>query len=269
MSLRLRAVALALFAGAGVTRISRAARGARGASIDRSKIVDLTYTFDAHTIYWPTEPPFVRQVEHFGPQPGGWFYAAGTYAAHEHGGTHMDAPVHFNRAGLTIDKVPLTQLIGPAAVIDFSPRAARDRDATLNLDDLDRWEAAHGPLPDGAIVVARSGWGRFWPDRERYLGTAQPGDAAHLRFPGFALEAVDYLLTRRNVAALAIDTASIDPGVATDFAVHRRWLGANRPGFENVANAEQLPAAGATIFCIPMKIGEGSGAPARIFALLP
>jgi len=239
------------------------------AVIDTSKIIDLSYTFDASTIYWPTEHPFVHTFEHFGMEPAGYFYAAAKFAAPEHGGTHMDAPIHFNKNGLTVDQVPLAMMVGPAAVIDFSARAARDPDAMLSVDDIKRWEAAHGNIPDGAIVVARSGWGRYWPDKERYLGTAKRGDVAHLRFPGFSADAVKYLLDNSKVIAIAIDTPSMDPGVSKDFPVHRIWLGANHPGFENVANADKLPETGATIFCIPMKIGRGTGAPTRIFALLP
>jgi kynurenine formamidase len=238
--------------------------------IDTAKIIDLTWTFDATTIYWPTEKPLVHEREHYGiEEPGGYFYASAKFAAPEHGGTHMDAPLHFNRQGANVAQVPLSEMIGPAAVIDFSARAASDRDTTLSVDDINRYEAAYGRIPAGAIVVARSGWGKFWPDKKRYLGTDKPGDVAGLRFPGFSPEAVQFLLKNRQVIAIAIDTPSMDPGVSKDFPVHQLWLGANRPGFENLAHADQLPPSGATLFCIPMKMGDGTGAPTRIFALLP
>ncbi|HZY59916.1 MAG TPA: cyclase family protein [Candidatus Binataceae bacterium] len=237
--------------------------------INTAKILDLTHTLDKSTIYWPTESGFQFHYEHYGMTPGGYFYASGYFASPEHGGTHMDAPLHFNRDGASVDKVALTQTIGPAAVIDFSERAAKDPNATLMVADIQHYETAYGRIPDGAIVVARSGWGRFWPDRKLYMGTDKPGDVAGLRFPGFSPEAVNFMLKDRKVIALAIDTASMDPGISKDFPVHRLWLGANRPGFENLANADKLPPAGAIIFCVPMKIGGGTGAPARIFALLP
>jgi kynurenine formamidase len=240
-----------------------------GEAIDTSRIVDLTYTFDSTTIYWPTEKPMVHEREHYGMTPEGYFYASAKFAAPEHGGTHMDAPIHFSRDGATVDRVPLGEMIGPAAVIDFSARAANDPDATLSVDDISRYEAAFGKIPGGAIVVARSGWGKFWPDKNRYLGTDKPGDVAGLRFPGFSAQAAEFLLNNRNVKAIAIDTASMDPGISKDFPVHRLWLGANKPGFENLANADRLPPKGATLFCIPMKMGDGTGAPTRIFALLP
>ena len=253
-----------------VAASSMAAPGlATDTAIDPAKIIDLTYTFDTSTIYWPTEHPFVHQFEHYGMTPEGYFYSSAKFAAPEHGGTHMDAPIHFSKGAMTVDQVPLRSMIGPAVVIDFSGRAARNHDATLSVGDVKNWESAHGSLPDRAIVVARSGWGRYWPDKQLYLGTDKFGDTAHLRFPGFSADAVKYLLDSGKVIAIAIDTPSMDPGISKDFPVHRLWLGANKVGFENVANAEKLPESGATIFCIPMKIGRGTGAPTRIFAILP
>jgi kynurenine formamidase len=261
--MKLAALALGLIA-LGVTRLGYSAE-----AIKSSKIIDLTYTFDDKTIYWPGEQGFVHQFEKYGETPEHYFYSSAKYIAPEHGGTHTDAPIHFNEHGITLDQLPLADCIGPAAVIDFSARAASDPDVTLSVDDIKAYETANGAIPDGAIVVARSGWGKFWPDRKHYMGTDKPGDVADLHFPGYSAEAVTFLLTNRKVAAIAIDTASIDRGAASDFPVHRIWLGANKPGFENVANADQLPAKGATIFCIPMKIGKGTGGPTRIFALLP
>ncbi len=237
--------------------------------IEPARIIDLTYTFDASTVYWPTEHPFVHQFEHYGMTTEGYFYSSGKFAAPEHGGTHMDAPIHFSKGAMTVDQVPLSAMVGPAAVIDFSRRAAKNPDAMLSIEDIEQWESAHGRIPEGAIVVARSGWGRYWPDKRRYLGTDKFGDVSHLRFPGFSPDAVKYFLHQRKVVAIAIDTPSMDPGNSKDFPVHRLWLGANKVGFENVAHADQLPEAGATLFCIPMKIGQGTGAPTRIFAFLP
>lgn len=262
------ALAIALLT-LGVSRTGFAADAGTPVKIDTAKIIDLTYTFDASTIYWPTEKGFVHEFEKNGDTPEHYFYASANYAAPEHGGTHTDAPRHFNRDGITLDQVPLADCIGPAAVIDFSARAAKDRDAMLTVDDIKTYEAANGPIPDGAIVVARSGWGKYYPDKKRYMGTDKPGDVAGLRFPGYSAEAVDFILKNRHVVAIAIDTASMDPGNSKDFPVHRAWLGANKPGFENLAHAEKLPPKGATIFCIPMKIGNGTGGPTRIFALLP
>ncbi len=214
------------------------------AEINTAKIVDLTHTLDKNTIYWPTESGFQFHYEHNGMTSDGYFYASGHFATPEHVGTHMDAPLHFSRAGASMDKVPLAQTIGPAAVIDFSGRAARNPNAVLSVGDIAHYETDYGRIPDGAIVVGRSGWGRFWSDRERYLGIGKPGDVAGLRFPGFSAKAALFLLKQREVIAIAIDTASIDPGISKSFPVHRLWLGANRPGFENLANAGQVACGG-------------------------
>lgn len=238
-------------------------------AIDVRKVVDLSYAFGPDTIYWPTAESFTLTPVAHGRTPQGYWYTANNLCMAEHGGTHMDAPIHFNREGDTVDKIPLANCIGPAAVIDFSARAAKDRNATMSVADIEQYEKLNGPIPDGAVVVARSGWGKFWPDKKRYLGSDKSGDVEGLRFPGFSREALDYLLAHRKVTAIAIDTASIDPGISKDFMAHRVWLGANKPAFENLAHADRLPARGATIFCIPTKIGDGTGAPARIFALLP
>ncbi len=244
-------------------------RIAGAATSDQDKIVDLTYTFDASTTYWPAEGGFEHNYKLFGMQPGGYFHSSAKFAAAEHGGTHMDAPLHFNRDGMSVDQVPMNHFVGPAMVIDFSSRSLNYPDATLSLEDIHAYERTHGAIPSGAIVVGRSGWGRFWPDKKHYLGSDQPGDVAHLHFPGFFPEAVQFLLTDRNVVALAIDTASLDPGNSKDFPVHRMWLGANRVGFENLANADKLPFSGATIFCIPMKIGKGTGGASTHFRVAP
>jgi kynurenine formamidase len=239
------------------------------AAIDPAKLVDLTYTFDARTIYWPTEKGFELEEGPHGMTAGGYFYAANRFRGPEHGGTHMDAPIHFSENGATADQVPLASLVGPAVVVDVTAKADADRDYRLAVADLEAWESAHGRIPSGAIVLMRSGWGSRWPDRARYLGTDRPGDTANLHFPGFSKEAAEWLVRERDVAAIGVDTASIDHGPSRDFIVHRVVNGAGKPGFENVARLELLPEKGATLIALPMKIGDGSGAPARIVAILP
>ncbi|MEW6269478.1 MAG: cyclase family protein [Thermodesulfobacteriota bacterium] len=246
-----------------------AAAAAAPPVLDESKLVDLTYAFDDETIYWPTEKGFELEQGPHGLTPQGYFYAANRFCTAEHGGTHMDAPIHFAEGRLTVDRVPLRSVVGPAVVVDVSERAAKDRDYRLAVEDLQRWEAKYGRIPDGAIVLMRSGWGRFWPDELAYLGTAQKGDVDNLHFPGFSREAAEWLVTQRMVDAIGVDTASIDYGPSKDFIVHQVVNGADKPAFENVANLDGLPESGATLIALPMKIGGGSGAPTRIVAVLP
>src|SRR5688500_846918 len=237
--------------------------------IDAARIVDLSHTFGPDTIYWPTAEPFKLRRVTYGRQPGGYWYAANNISMAEHGGTHLDAPIHFGEGKITAAEVPLANCIGPAVVIDVSEQSARDRDYRLAVADVQNWEQRHGRIPRGAIVVMHSGWGKRWPDKKRYLGTDTPMDVENLHFPGFSKEAAEFLSRERDVAALAIDTASIDYGQSKDVIAHQVLNSANKPGFENVANVDRLPPTGATFIALPLKIKDASGAPARIIAVLP
>ncbi len=236
--------------------------------LDTARLVDLTHPFDAQTIYWPTARPFALETVAGGVTPGGFWYAANNFCAAEHGGTHLDAPVHFAEGRWTADQIPLARLIGQAVVVDIGEKAARDPDALLGRDDLTRFEAAHGPIPARAIVLVRTGWDGRWPDRARYLGTAA-ADATQLHFPGVSAEAARWLTTARRIHAIGIDTASIDHGPSRDFRAHRELGNANVPIFENLSGLAALPPRGALFIGLPMKIGGGSGGPLRAVALLP
>ncbi len=238
--------------------------------LSQARVVDLTHPYDGETIYWPTSPSrFELTRLAWGDTEGGFFYAANAFSTPEHGGTHLDAPIHFAAGGWTADQVPLERLIGPAVVIDVGRQAAADADYRLSREDVLAWEASHGPVPEGAVVLLRTGWGPRWPDRLAYLGDDAPGDASNLHFPSYGEAAARYLVEQRGVAVLGVDTASIDYGPSTDFLVHRVAAAANVPGLENVANLEALPATGAWVFALPMKIAGGSGGPVRIAALVP
>ena len=238
------------------------------AAIDESKLVDLTHPFDEKTIYWPTAKPFKWEKESWGRNAAGDWYTAGRYAASEHGGTHLDAPIHFAEGRQTADQIPVAKLVGPAVVIDVREAAAKDRDYLLSSADVLAWEARNGRIPDNAIVLVHSGWQRFWGDRKAYLGTDKAGDTANLHFPGISKEAAE-LLVERKVDAIGIDTPSLDHGPSKAFAAHRELAAANVYGLENVANLDRLPPTGATLIALPMKIKGGTGGPARIIAVVP
>jgi kynurenine formamidase len=246
-----------------------AAVGAAAVEIDAAKVVDLTYPFGAETIYWPTAQGFRLDVVSHGETPGHYWYEANNYSGAEHGGTHMDAPAHFAEDRATADRVPVTAGIGPLVRIDVSAAAAKDADYRLTREDLLRWEAAHGAIPRGAIVVMYSGWGARWPDKKRYLGTEVAGDVANLHFPGFSQDAAQFLVRERDINAIGVDTPSIDNGPSQDFIVHRVITAANKPGFENLAHLDRVPDSGAMLIALPMPIAGGSGAPLRAIALLP
>ncbi len=233
-------------------------------------VVDLTHPFDAATIYWPTEQGFRFERGDNGVTPKGYYYAANRFATAEHGGTHIDAPIHFAAAGHTTDEIELERLLGEAAVIDVADRCTADPDYQVSVADLRAWEERHGRQLVDVIVLLRTGWSRRWPDRLEYLGTEVQGAqaVAALHFPGLAPEAARWLMEQRAIKAIGIDTASIDHGQSTHFESHVTLCGHNVPIFENVANLEQLPEQGALVIALPMKIAGGSGGPLRIVAVV-
>jgi len=233
--------------------------------------IDLTHAFGADTIYWPTEKGFVLEREFAGPNPKGYYYAANRIATAEHGGTHLDAPRHFAEGRKTSDELDVGRLVGEAVVVDVTAQCAADPVYEVSPDDLVAWERAHGRQLVDVIVLLKTGWARKWPDRAAYLGTAATGPEAvtELRFPGLAPDAARWLVEQRRIKAIGIDTASIDHGPSTHFGSHVILCGAEVPIFENVADLAALPAAGAFVAALPMKIAGGSGGPLRIVARLP
>ncbi len=237
------------------------------APVQAPRVVDLTYPFDESSIYWPTDTEGFRHDQVFyGQTEDGYWYASYNFAASEHGGTHLDAPIHFAEGKQSVHQIPLERLVAPGLKISIAAQAARDRDYRLTASDIEQWEARAGQIPAGAIVLIETGWGRYWGDRLMYLGSDRPGDASDLHFPGIGRAAAE-LLVERGVALVGIDTASLDHGPSQDFIAHQVLNGANIAGLENVANLGQLPEKGFLIAALPMKIAGGSGAPCRVVAL--
>jgi kynurenine formamidase len=237
--------------------------------IKENNWIDLTYTFDSTTLYWPNNLCGFEHKEDFnGITPGGYYYSSYSISTPEHGGTHMDAPVHFAEGHLSVDKVPLTSLSGSGIIVDVSEKALKNRDYLITVGDLQEWEKANGEIKTGTIILFRTGYGQFYPNREKYFGSALTGEKAipELHFPGISPEAAAWLVKTKKAKAVGLDTPSMDYGQSKDFMTHRILLGADIPGFENVANLDKLPLKGFEIMALPMKIGGGSGAPLRIAA---
>jgi kynurenine formamidase len=235
------------------------------------ELVDLSHAYDAHAIFWPTAEPFRHDKVADGMTPAGYYYASNNFFSSEHGGTHIDAPVHFAQGRHAVDQIPLDRLVGAAAVIDVSAASAADADYQITVSDLQRWEQQHGAITADDIVLLRTGFARRWPDAATYLGTAERGEAAvaRLHFPGLHPDAARWIVANRPIRAIGIDTASIDYGQSTLYESHRVLYDKNIPAFENLATLDRLPPRGAVVIALPMKIGGGSGAPLRAVAILP
>jgi len=238
-----------------------------GVDLSKGEWIDLGHDFGDDTIYWVNAEPFKRTGTGAMTDKG-YFYASGNYSAAEHGGTHIDAPVHFAEGKKSVDQLELSQLNGPGVKIDVSSKANADRDYLITVDDIKAWEAANGTIPEWSIILLQTGFSSKWPDKKAYLGTDQHGDEAakDLHFPGLHPDAAKWLVENRKFKAIGIDTASIDFGQSTEFKTHVTLMTNNIPAFENVANLDQLPAKGFHVVAMPMKIKGGSGAPLRIAA---
>jgi kynurenine formamidase len=238
----------------------------------KGKILEMTYPYEEDTIYWPTAKPFHLEKLNWGIAEDGRWYASNEYSASEHGGTHADAPIHFAKNGRTMDQIPIAEWIGPAVKIDVCAKCDKNRDYSLTVEDIEIWEKEFGRIPEGAWVIMYTGIGtKYYPDKKKVLGTEKVGAEAipELSFPGFSPEAAEFLVKKRNITGIALDTPSIDAGKRTDFKVHQIICGANKLALENIANLDKLPLSGATLFIIPMLTKDGTGSPARVFAILP
>ncbi|MGB3563456.1 MAG: cyclase family protein [Thermoanaerobaculia bacterium] len=240
-------------------------------SLPAGTVVDLSHPYDESTVYWPTADGFELEVDFKGLTDKGFYYAANTFRTAEHGGTHIDAPIHFAEGRNTVDEIPLEQLMGQAVVIDVTDRCADDPDYLVTVGDIEQWEAEHGALPEGVIVLLQTGYEKLWPERVSYLGTDERGEeaVAKLHFPGLDPEAARWLVANRSINAIGLDTASIDFGQSTHFESHQVLFAADIPAFENLTNLHRLPATGFVVIALPMKIAGGSGGPLRVAAIVP
>lgn len=235
-------------------------------SFENGQWIDLTHEYSDETIYWPTSPEWQFNTVFVGQTEAGFYYEAFTFSTAEHGGTHLDAPIHFSEGKKTVDQISIDQLTGKAAVIDVSEKVSQNRNYQILPEDIVNWEQEHGEIEEGSILLFNTGFGAYWPDVEAYLGTTKKGPegVAELSFPGIHPETAQWLVDNRSVKAVGLDTPSLDYGKSTLYETHQILFEQNTPGFENVANLDQLPTTGAYVIALPMKIKGGSGAPVRI-----
>lgn len=255
------------------TQVSRRTAIAGGAAVAASVVLgapaqasarrglrDLTYQLrTAFPPFTPGEEAVRRTVatiEHDG-------YYMQEWRVIEHIGTHVDAPAHFTAGGRHSTELQPAELIVPAVVIDIADRAARDADTVVTVDDIRAYERRFDRIPPGAAVLMCSGWGAKAGDPGAYRGTDPAGG---LHFPGFSVDACEWLLQHRRIRSLGVDTLSIDPGASATFDTHHALTGADRYGLENLANLDRIPRHGATIFVGVIPYEGGSGGQARVLA---
>ncbi|WP_298900298.1 cyclase family protein [uncultured Psychroserpens sp.] len=239
--------------------------------ISDKTIIDLSHSYSDKTVYWVTAKEFKLDTVFKGQTDKGYYYAANNFSTAEHGGTHIDAPIHFAKDAQTVDQIPLEKLVGNAIKIDVSSKSSDDPDYLVSIEDFKNWEKNHGyKIPDGSIVLIETGFSKYYPNKAKYLGTDERGDHAVklLHFPGLSPEAATWLVENRQINSIGIDTPSIDYGQSEYFKSHVILLEKNIPAFENLTNLSMLPSNGFEIIALPMKIEGGSGAPLRIIALI-
>jgi kynurenine formamidase len=253
----------AVFAGGGAAALAALLPGEalahkRRRFKSRGRIVDLTHTFTAGFPVYIGNAPARRTLTNINPE--GFYKQEWTFD--EHSGTHIDAPGHFAAEGRFTPDLEARELFLPIVVIDIAKRAKSDPDTVVVADDLRRFESRHGRIPTGALVAMDSGWAKKVGDEAAYKG----GALGDYHFPGFGDSAIEFLLERRNAAAIGVDTLSLDNGPSTTFSVHVNWLNADNFGVENLANLDKLPPHGATAIVGVIPWQDGSGGPARVFA---
>jgi len=231
------------------------------------RLIDLSYAINDHLPPWPGDKKTFEVFPNATIERDGYFTRS--FWTLEHYGTHLDAPAHFPPGKTTVDEISVHKLIGPAIVLDVSNenrRATTDEaDYRLPVSRVKDWENRHGSVPEGAIVLLRTRCSAQWNDADRYRGLDAAG-AMH--FPGFSVEAVQYLISKR-ISGIGADAMSVDAGDSKDYAVHTLALGSDLFQLENLSDLSEIPEAGAILIVAPIKLEGGSGGPCRVFAIVP
>ena len=228
----------------------------------RSRVLDLSYAINEKLVPWPGDTKWFEAKVNATVERDGFFTRS--FWMLEHYGTHLDAPAHFPPGKTTIDQISAKQFFGPAVVLDVQNEGATNADYRMPAAKVLEWEAKHGRVSEGAIVLLRTGWAKRWPDIQRYCNLDAQG---RMHFPGFSAEAA-ILLLKRKVSGLGCDTMSVEYGASQDFALHRLTLGSGLYHLENLSDLSELPESGAFLVVAPIKLEGGSGGPVRVFALI-
>jgi kynurenine formamidase len=234
-----------------------------GVPSGKTRVLDLSYAINDKLVPWPGDEKVFEAKVNASVEKNGYFTRS--FWMLEHYGTHLDAPAHFPPGKTTVDQIPVKQLFGPAVVMDVRTESGKDADYQLSAARIEEWEKRHGRIPEGSVVLLRTGWASRWPDARKYRNQDAQGK---MHFPGFSAEAAK-LLIERGASGLGCDTLSVDYGASSDYSVHHLALGAGLYHLENLADLSELPETGAFLVVAPIKLEGGSGGPVRVFAILP
>ncbi|HEX2075828.1 MAG TPA: cyclase family protein [Geodermatophilus sp.] len=241
----------------------------------RVEVVDLTAPLSADTPVIQLPPEFAQtarfeleELSRYDDRGPAWYW--NNFRTGEHTGTHFDAPNHWvtGRDGDDVASVPARRLIAPAAVLDFSDRAAEDPDFLLEVEHVQEWEKTHGPLPEGGWLLYRTGWDARSADQERFLNADETGPHT----PGVAPACARWLAEEAPVIGLGVETVGTDAGAAHSFdppfPCHAGLMGSGKYGLTQLQNLGALPPTGALLVVAPLPIVSGSGSPSRVLALV-
>jgi len=251
-----------------------------------TKFIDLTYAFNNETVLWPgKEIKIFLETEGY-TSTGVWVASRG-FCTSEHSSTHIDSPYHFNEHGKKLHEIPLENMIDvPGIMIDIYDKVHQYKDGELTVienyaltqQDVLEWEAKHGKISQGSVILLRTGWNSRWGNRNLYRGVKDEDESnsidsesdqpIEMNFPSFDVTAAQFLATERQVLGVGVDTLSVDTGNSKEFLAHRLFSSRNIYMLENVANLQVLPAKGFNLWIVPFKIDFGTGAPTRILAKL-
>jgi kynurenine formamidase len=241
----------------------------------RIKVVDLTQPLGPETpviglppIFAPSPGFSSKVISKYDEKGPAWYWS--TITLGEHTGTHFDAPIHWitgkDLPDSACDTIPVRRLVGPACVIDVSEDVQHDPDFLLTPERIQRWENEHGRIPRNAWVLLATGWSKRSSARD-FLNVGSDGPHT----PGFMASA-SRLLVQRDVLGVGVETVGTDAGQAgtfdPPFPSHNLMHGAGKFGLASLCNLDQLPAVGAVVIALPLKIVKGSGSPARVIALV-
>ena len=251
-----------LFALRGFAQTPQKDGALEGIASGKTRVIDLSYAINDKLVAWPGDPKVFEAKVNGTIEKDGYFTRS--FWMLEHYGTHLDAPAHFPPGKTTVEKIAPEKFFGPAVVLDVRAEGEKNADYQLSPAVIEAWEKKNGPIPQGAIVILRTGWASRWPDVQRYRNSDAKGE---MHFPGFSVDAAKILLARK-ISGLGCDTLSIDPGNSKDFPVHHLVLGAEVYQLENLRDLSALPEAGAFLVVAPIKLEGGSGGAVRVFALV-